>query len=419
MPLHVTDHTWTQTDSTVYISVPLKGATSGKVDIVSTDDYLKVHFPPFLFEAFLFEPVDDDKSTAKVGNGVAVFSLSKKTSGLWDSLMITTNDKETKREIRERALEKHQQKLSSESKRKAEKQQAEKKYALETTMKLENDERDRIKQMKDAEREKTTSELVAWQLRQKQKAEEDQLKLRRRESLNHQAGSTERQEDGAATFRGDKLGQSDTKSKKKQANRPPPRVSGSIQITFTPRVFPTALRESRVPEEEEWLKKQAEARRAVSAAAEELKDLTEEERNPDWLKDKGNKCFAAGDYLGAVNAYSLAIRLNRQIPALYSNRAACHLKLRNLHKAIEDASRALDLLTPAVAANAAARARASVRRGSAFCQLQLYAEGLQDYEAALKLEPHNEALQADAQRIRDTIQGTAANPDSEKHGGTR
>lgn len=37
---------------------------------------------------------------------------------------------------------------------------------------------------------------------------------------------------------------------------------------------------------------------------------------------------------------------------------------------------ALDLLTPPVAANAAARARAHVRRGSAFCQLQLYAEGL-------------------------------------------
>lgn len=51
-----------------------------------------------------------------------------------------------------------------------------------------------------------------------------------------------------------------------------------------------------------------------------------------------SKCYAAGDYLGAVNSYSLAIRLNRKIPALYSNRAACHLKLRNFHKAIDDSS---------------------------------------------------------------------------------
>lgn len=42
MPLLVTDYSWTQTDSTVYISVPLKGATVGKVDILSTDEYLKV-----------------------------------------------------------------------------------------------------------------------------------------------------------------------------------------------------------------------------------------------------------------------------------------------------------------------------------------------------------------------------------------
>lgn len=37
---------------------------------------------------------------------------------------------------------------------------------------------------------------------------------------------------------------------------------------------------------------------------------------------------------------------------------------------------ALELLTPSVDANAAARTRAHIRRGSAFCELQLYAEGL-------------------------------------------
>ncbi|XP_047200769.1 dynein assembly factor 4, axonemal isoform X1 [Girardinichthys multiradiatus] len=404
MPLDVTDYTWSQTDSTIHLSVPLKGATVRKVDIVSTEEYLKVHFPPFLFEAFLFEPVDDDRSTARIGNGVAVFTLPKKTCKVWERLMITTDDKETKKEIRERALLKQQQKLSAESKQKGEKQQAEKKYALETMMKLEKEERDRIEKMKEAEREKTTAELAAWQLRQKQKAEEAQQKQ------NHQiqqAGSTDIPGNRLTDIVKNKQDHRNSKTKKIQPQLPPPRRCGNIAVTFTPRVFPTALRESLVPEEEEWLKKQAEARRAVSAEVEELQDLTEEERNHDWLKQKGDKCFTNGDYVGAVNAYSLGIRLNGKIPALYSNRAACHLKLRNLHKAIEDSSKALDLLTPAVPANSAARVRASIRRGSAFCQLQLYAEGLQDYEAALKIDPHNEALQEDAQIIRDIIQGSA------------
>uniref|UniRef100_A0A3Q3M7B4 Dynein axonemal assembly factor 4 n=1 Tax=Mastacembelus armatus TaxID=205130 RepID=A0A3Q3M7B4_9TELE len=406
MPFLVSDYSWTQTDSTVYINVPLKGAKFGKVDILSTDEYIKVHYPPYLFEAFLFEPVDDDRSTAKIRNGVAVITLQKRTSKMWEHLMINTSDKDKKKEIREQSLLKYQEKLSAASRSKAEKVQTQKKYALETMMKLEKEERDSIQKMKDNEQEKTTAELAAWQLRQKQRAEDEaQVKLQSQEDYQHKKKTmTEMQENGC----------SDGKNyKKRQAGLSAPRLTGNIQVTFTPRVFPTALRESRVPEEEEWLKKQAEARHTVNADAEELMDLRKEDRTPDWLKDKGDKFFGTGDYLSAVNAYNQAIRLNRKIPALYSNRAACHLKLMNLHKAIEDSSQALDLLTPPVAANGAARVRAHVRRGSAFCQLELYAEGLQDYEAALKIDPHSETLHADAQKIRDIIQGTAANPETQ------
>lgn len=37
--------------------------------------------------------------------------------------------------------------------------------------------------------------------------------------------------------------------------------------------------------------------------------------------------------------------------------------------------------------------------------------GLQDYQAALKIDPHNEALHTDIQRIRDIIQGSEDNHD--------
>lgn len=39
--------------------------------------------------------------------------------------------------------------------------------------------------------------------------------------------------------------------KLKEESVPAPRRAGTIQLSFTPRVFPTALRESRVEEEEE------------------------------------------------------------------------------------------------------------------------------------------------------------------------
>ena len=66
--------------------------------------------------------------------------------------------------------------------------------------------------------------------------------------------------------------------------------------------------------------------------------------------------------------------------------------------------KALELLTPPVVDNASSRLRAHVRRGSAFCELELYAEGLMDYEAALKIEPNNREILEDAENIRKLIE---------------
>lgn len=63
------------------------------------------------------------------------------------------------------------------------------------------------------------------------------------------------------------------------------------------------------------------------------------------------------------------------------------------------------MLTPPVADNANSRLKAHVRRGTAFCELELYAEGLLDYEAALKIDPTNSDLKEDTENIRKTILG--------------
>ncbi|VCX40054.1 unnamed protein product [Gulo gulo] len=270
--------------------------------------------------------------------------------------------------------------------------------------------------MKENERLKATKELEAW--KECQRKAEEQTRIQREEKFCEQGKQVGEERNKlkhksltriAASRNLATKGRNSENiflEKLKEDSIPGPRSVGSIKISFTPRVFPTALRESQVAAEEEWLHKQAEARRALNTDIPELSDLKEEEKNPEWLKDKGNKLFAKENYLAAINAYNLAIRLNNKIPLLYLNRAACHLKLKNLHKAIEDSSKALELLTPPVADNASGRMKAYIRRGTAFCQLELYIEGLQDYEAALKIDPSNKIVQNDAEKIRKIIQGT-------------
>lgn len=56
------------------------------------------------------------------------------------------------------------------------------------------------------------------------------------------------------------------------------------------------------------------------------------------LKDEGNKLFLAGDFDKAKIKYGEGIAFDPRIVTLWSNRAACELKLEQHGLAIEDAS---------------------------------------------------------------------------------
>ncbi|XP_038076928.1 dynein assembly factor 4, axonemal-like [Patiria miniata] len=399
MPITVKDYTWDETETSVHVVVPLKGVKASKVDIFSTDEYLKVNYPPYLFEVVLFQPVDDSKGTAQVGDGTITFNLQKKEPGLWSRLIsLNSEDKDLMKSKRQAAIDATHKKAQQEKQRQQVEKQERDRMALKEQMRLENEERQRIEEVKEAERQKATEDLEKWKTQQlAAEKEREETNKQNVDIFDDEATDAEplpavRKHPGSTD-----------KTQTEVKGQPPPRSSGNIQVTFTPRIFPTPLRESKVQAEEEWLKKQAEARRVVDI---DDPDLTEEEKNPVWLKDKGDGFFKSGNYLAAVNAYNLAVRLDSKLHAVYSNRATCHLKLRNFIKCIEDCSKALELLTPPVDANAKSRLRAHVKRGTAFCELELYVEGLQDYEAALKLDPTNVQLISDAEKIRATIQST-------------
>ena len=52
------------------------------------------------------------------------------------------------------------------------------------------------------------------------------------------------------------------------------------------------------------------------------------ERQPLFLKDKGDAMHRSGNYRAAINAYTKAVEIDGSIASCYANRAASHLKLQ-------------------------------------------------------------------------------------------
>ncbi|KOC65670.1 Dyslexia susceptibility 1 candidate gene 1 protein [Habropoda laboriosa] len=173
---------------------------------------------------------------------------------------------------------------------------------------------------------------------------------------------------------------------------PLPRKMGTINVTFSDRKFPTPARESSRVEEEEWLRKQKEAREKIGFDA---ADLRPEERDPQWLKDKGDEFFKVANYLAAISAYSYGIKISEKMSSLYVNRSAAHYALGNYCRCIEDCSKALELMEPKCESNRESRARCHARRGAALCKLSAPQHGIPELEAALELTPNNESIKRD------------------------
>ena len=60
------------------------------------------------------------------------------------------------------------------------------------------------------------------------------------------------------------------------------------------------------------------------------------------LKYQGNKQFAARNFDGAIDSYTLAIMKNSNVPHYYTNRALCYLNQKRWPQAVQDARQALE-----------------------------------------------------------------------------
>jgi len=114
---------------------------------------------------------------------------------------------------------------------------------------------------------------------------------------------------------------------------------------------------------------------------EEQKERTKIESQSNIKKHNGNKAFFKGNYEVAIQRFTEAIELTPENHILYSNRAACYLKIGDWEKALEDSTRCIELKEDF--------AKGHYRRGLSLLELGGIEEALISLKEAFDLEPED------------------------------
>jgi len=115
------------------------------------------------------------------------------------------------------------------------------------------------------------------------------------------------------------------------------------------------------------------------------------------FKNQGNDCFKFKQYKNAVEYYTQGLEVECKVDAinvaLYVNRAACNLELKNYRRCIEDCKKALLIDEDNV--------KACYRAGRAFLAVERYDEAKQVLQYGLTKDPENKAIQETLRKVEE------------------
>lgn len=358
--LIIKDFKWSQSEHEIFIQLPLKNATTNQVDILTHENFIKIHAAPYYFEVFLLHAIVEDESRCQLLKDEARFILKKAESFEWEKLERDFIDKAEKAQVKSEILEKVQQKTKEKLNQKLREKEKIKRSEVENSIAKDAEVRESIEKMQKL--------AVQQEMSKVQSAKEVVKKVVQQKPL---------------------------------AEVPAVRKSATIEIQFSKRNFITPKRESQDPAEQQWLLKQIEARKAIGFVAE---DLRPEERDPMYLKEKGDEFYRQKNFLAAISAYTTGIKLANKCFELYLNRSAAQFAQENYQRCAEDCTKALELLDPPVESNLKPRVQALTRRGAALTKLGFIRQAYSEFVAAVKLDPTDELLRHDAEMLRAKLE---------------
>jgi len=123
------------------------------------------------------------------------------------------------------------------------------------------------------------------------------------------------------------------------------------------------------------------------------------ESEAEKFKNEGNKYFAEGKYIKAIEMYDEAIKLNPSSAIYYSNRAFANFKIENYGSCIADADKSIQLDK--------SYAKGYYRKGSAEIALGKYKEALKAFKLVVKIHPNNKEAKEKLQMCEKIIRKMA------------
>ncbi|KAI8613830.1 hypothetical protein BC830DRAFT_1169924 [Chytriomyces sp. MP71] len=398
MPIVIKQEDFTETDTHVFVSVPLNGVRSDKADIYANDSYIKINFAPFFYEADLADKVDTEESEAVIGDGCVKFTLKKIDPCLWGALKPNGSSAESIKARRAEAFQRELERVEKYKKDKAIKKREEHYKLIQEQLNVERAEKAKFEAARLEEQRLAEDGIQKWKESLGMQRANETTKL----EITSPTETAETARTDSAIFDAnddiyfvqavveltqacdepsfhdesdddDELDMDAIRAKvRKQMDKmrdstPQPRGSGTINFKFTSRgLIPTST--ARESEDVKWVHRinQAFENDAKSRSGQLQDPLSVDEKNREFqsfsanshaeiqfclagpaifLKDKGNSFFKTGNFESAVNAFTAALRLDAGMLPCLTNRAICHLKLENFPACIKDCTEALDRLT--------------------------------------------------------------------------
>ena len=172
---------WNETNNTITINIPLSyRIDKSKIDYVITDSYIKLNIP----EMKIFNFIDLNKEININGSKIlleenkVIFFLEKKEEGLWKKLISELKKNELK-ERRKLADERYNKIINEQRELAKTQKQKFERFAVDQSIKVDNEFREELRNRKDAEKKQAENELYKFvdKIDNKNNNDEDDVNL--------------------------------------------------------------------------------------------------------------------------------------------------------------------------------------------------------------------------------------------------